>query len=398
MDYRFSKPFASMPQGGGGDVLKMTADPATIPFAAGNPSAETFPLKELRAIADELFQREDAPALFQYGQTEGYDPLRDFLRQRMAQKHGTGRPEDELMITGGGQQAIDLFTRMMIDPGDVILAEDPTFMGALKTFAFDGARVVGVPMEPDGMDLNALEDQLRQQKNVKFIYVITTFQNPTGYTTSMEKRREIYALAQRYDVMILEDNPYFELRYSGEYVPPLKSLDEDGRVFFAGSLSKILSPGVRMGYAQANRQLIERMAQSRMASDIHCNLFFQAVAAEYFNRFDLDAHIAACCQLYRSKRDLMLEELAAHMPDGVALSRPDGGLFIWLALPQGSNSDQLAALAAQNGVAVVPGSAFVPGGCRENPGVRLNYSTPTEEQIRRGVAILAQCTRQVMGK
>lgn len=397
MNYHFSDIFASMPQPAGGDVLKMASAPGTIAFSAGNPSAETFPLKELRGIADDLFERADAAAFFQYGVSEGYGPLRHYLTSRMKQKHGTGTAEDDLMITGGGQQAIDLFSRLMLNVGDTVVVEEPTFMGALNTFRTCGAHIVSVPMQSDGMDLDQLEQVLKSERNVKFLYVITTFQNPTGFTTSMEKRRALYDLAQRYDVLILEDNPYFELRYSGAYVPPLKSIDTEGRVLFAGSLSKILSPGVRLGYAQGSRQLIGQMTKIKQASDVHSNLFFQVAAAEYFSRYDLDDHIASCCGLYREKRDLMLAELEAQMPGGVTYSRPDGGLFIWLALPEGLSGGAFAALAAQNKVAVVPGPAFLADGSRPSSGVRLNYSTPSKEQIVQGVAILGACARQMIG-
>lgn len=398
MQYHLSDIFANMPPPAGGDVLKLASAPGTIAFSAGNPSAETFPLQALQGIANQLFGRQDAASFFQYGVSEGYAPLREFLKSRMEGKHGTGTAEDELMITGGGQQAIDLFTRIMVSPGESIVVEEPTFMGALGTFRACGANLCPVPMESDGMDLGVLEQVLKTQKNVKFIYVITTFQNPTGFTTSWEKRRAIYALAQKYDVMILEDNPYFELRYSGENVPPLKSLDQEGRVLFAGSLSKILSPGLRLGFAHANKQLIGQMTKLKQASDVHSNLFFQVVAAEYFNRYDLDEHIAACCALYRQKRDLMLEQLEKHLPKEVTFSRPDGGLFVWVQLPQGQDGSKLAALAAQNKVAVVPGVAFLADGGKGSPGFRLNYSTPTSEQIIQGTSTLGQCVRQLLGQ
>ena len=381
----------------GGEVLKMASAPGVIPFSAGNPSAETFPLKEMEQVTKELFARQGAAALFQYGLSEGYGPLREFLQNRMVGKHGTGREFDQLMVTSGGQQVIQLFTHLMVEAGDAVIVEEPTFMGALNTFRSAGARIRPVPMEPDGMDLDRLENLLKEEKQIKFIYVITTFQNPTGFSTSMEKRKAIYQLAQKYDVMILEDNPYFELRISGEYQPPLKSLDEEGRVMFAGSLSKILSPGVRLGYAQAHKDVIARMTMLKQAGDVHSNLFFQAVAAEYFARYDLDAHISACTALYKEKRDRMLSLLEKNLPEGVTFSRPEGGLFVWLQLPEGLDGTDLAARCAQNKVAVVPGAVFLADSTQVSAGVRLNYSTPSHEQIDRGVEILAGCVREIMG-
>ena len=275
-----------------------------------------------------------------------------------------------------------------------MIVEEPTFMGALNTFRSAGARIRPVPMEPDGMDLDRLENLLKEEKQIKFIYVITTYQNPTGFSTSMEKRKAIYQLAQKYDVMILEDNPYFELRISGEYQPPLKSLDEEGRVIFAGSLSKILSPGVRLGYAQAHKDVIARMTMLKQAGDVHSNLFFQAVAAEYFARYDLDAHISACTALYKEKRDRMLSLLEKNLPEGVTFSRPEGGLFVWLQLPEGLDGTDLAARCAQNKVAVVPGAVFLADSTQVSAGVRLNYSTPSHEQIDRGVEILQDASER----
>ena len=397
MEFHFFFFFQHMAPPAGGDVLKMASAPGVIPFSAGNPSAETFPLKEMEQVTKELFARQGAAALFQYGLSEGYGPLREFLQNRMVGKHGTGREFDQLMVTSGGQQVIQLFTRLMVEAGDAVIVEEPTFMGALNTFRSAGARIRPVPMEPDGMDLDRLENLLKEEKQIKFIYVITTFQNPTGFSTSMEKRKAIYQLAQKYDVMILEDNPYFELRISGEYQPPLKSLDEEGRVIFAGSLSKILSPGVRLGYAQAHKDVIARMTMLKQAGDVHSNLFFQAVAAEYFARYDLDAHISACTALYKEKRDRMLSLLEKNLPEGVTFSRPEGGLFVWLQLPEGLDGTDLAARCAQNKVAVVPGAVFLADSTQVSAGVRLNYSTPSYEQIDRGVEILAGCVREIMG-
>lgn len=395
MEYHFSARFARLEPPAGGDVLKLAAAPGMIPFAAGNPSPETFPLAEMRQAMESLFDRGAAP-FFQYGVSEGYQPLREFLQARMAEKHQCRRDQDQLLITSGGQQAIDLLTRLMAEPGDQVVVEQPTFMGALNAFQTCGVQPLPVPMEADGMNLDQLEQVLQKNPKVKFIYTITTFQNPTGFSTSMEKRHALYRLARQYDLLILEDNPYFELRYDGEYLPPLKSLDEEGRVVFAGSLSKILSPGVRLGYAQADGQIVCRLARIKQASDVHSNLFLQAMAAEYFSRNDLDRHIWESCQVYRRKRDLMLEALEQNLPEGVQYSRPEGGLFIWLSLPGGVSGQQLARLALEQGVAVAPDVSFFVPGCQGAPGVRLNYSSPSEEQIQRGAEILGQCVRQLL--
>ena len=344
MEFHFSERMLTLKPSVIREILK-SVTPDMIAFAAGNPSTETFPIDEMGEIANNLFADKSRIAgILQYGVSEGYQPLRELCFSRMRGKYQTGGDQDELIITSGGQQAIDLLTKAMVDPGDTVIVEGPSFIGSLNTFRTYQANLVAVPMQSDGMDLDALEHCLKTEKNVKFIYIISTFQNPSGYTTSLEKRRAILALAQKYDVLILEDNPYFELRYEGEYVPNIKSLDTEGRVVFAGSYSKILSAGIRLGYAIGHRDLIAKLVIGKQATDVHTNLFFQVVAAEYMSRYDLDAHIEKARGIYREKRDLMLRCLEQKLPQDVTFSRPQGGLFVWMELPEGSDGKALAAL------------------------------------------------------
>ena len=398
MEFHFSERMLTLKPSVIREILK-SVTPDMIAFAAGNPSTETFPIDEMGEIANSLFADKSRIAgILQYGVSEGYQPLRELCFSRMRGKYQTGGDQDELIITSGGQQAIDLLTKAVVDPGDTVIVEGPSFIGSLNTFRTYQANLVAVPMQSDGMDLDALEHCLKTEKNVKFIYIISTFQNPSGYTTSLEKRRAILALAQKYDVLILEDNPYFELRYEGEYVPNIKSLDTEGRVVFAGSYSKILSAGIRLGYAIGHRDLIAKLVIGKQATDVHTNLFFQVVAAEYMSRYNLDAHIEKARGIYREKRDLMLRCLEQKLPQDVTFSRPQGGLFVWMELPEGSDGKALAALTVEQKVSIVPGNCFMVDDEKVNRGVRLNYSMPSKEQIERGTDILAECVRQYLGK
>ena len=281
MQYKFAENVDALQPSAIREILKFTSMPGVISFAAGNPAPEAFPVDTIRKISAELFEKDPILAL-QYNITEGYPKLRDLLKQRMAAQQCFDADADDLITTSGAQQANELSCKVLLNRGDTLFCEAPSFIGSLNAFRSYGVDLVGIPMEQDGMDLAAMEEAVKASKSPKLVYVIPNFQNPTGRVMSLEKRKGLYELACKYDFIILEDNPYFELRISGEYLPPLKSLDEEGRVIFAGSLSKILSPGVRLGYAQAHEDVIARMTALKQAGDVHSNLFFQAVAAEYF--------------------------------------------------------------------------------------------------------------------
>lgn len=399
MNYQFADRMVTLKPSAIREILKQTAQPGIISFAAGNPAVSTFPTKEMADISAELFaDPEKIGRALQYGVSEGYQPLKDVTLARMKSKYATGRENDDVIITSGGQQVMDLITKAFVNKGDTIIVEAPSFIGSLNSFRTYEPNLVAVPMQVDGMDIEVLEEKLRSEKNVKFIYCIPTFQNPTGYTTSLEKRKAIYALAQKYDVLIVEDNPYFELRFAGSYVPTLKSLDTDGRVVYAGSYSKILSSGIRLGYIIADKAILAKIAIGKQATDVHTNLFFQTVAAEYLSRYDLDAHIERARAIYDVKRRKMLDCLAAKMPEGVTYSNPDGGLFLWLDLPEGYDGKVLAAMCIERKLAIVPGCSFMLDDTIPCRGVRLNYSMPSEEQIEEGTTILAVCVKQYLGK
>lgn len=389
MDFKFSNRISTLQPSAIREILKVTQDPSVISFAAGNPAPESFPAAEMAQIAAEIFEK-DAAAALQYGVSEGYSPLRELTAKRMKEKYNIGRHFDDILITSGGQQAIEMLTKSLVNEGDVILCEMPSFIGALNAFRSYNAKLIGIPMDNDGMDMEVLERTLQTTQNVRFIYTIPTFQNPSGHVMSLERRKKLLELAQKYNVLILEDSPYFELRFAGEYVPPIKSLDETGCVFFSGSYSKVLSPGIRIGFAIAPKELISKLTVAKQVSDVHTNLFFQMIAARYLERYDLDAHIAKICDLYRSRADLMCKCIDEKFGGKVQYIRPTGGLFLWCSLPEGYDSMDFCRKTGEKKVVAVPGNSFSVDEREVTPSFRMNYSLPSEEQICKGTDLMAE--------
>lgn len=387
MEYIFSNKVKDMKPSAIREIFKSLSDPNVISFAAGNPSPLSFPVEKMHSVAEEIFQNE-ASFAFQYGITEGYPRLREQVASRLKERFNTGSDDDDVIITTGGQQGIDLCAKVLCNEGDVVICENPSFIGALNAFRSYNTKLVGIDLENDGMNIEALENALKANPNAKMIYVIPTFQNPAGITTSLEKRKAILDLAKKYDVIILEDNPYGELRFSGEDVPTIKSLDTEGRVVYCSSFSKILSAGMRIGFVCGPKELVQKIVVLKQVNDVHTNLFFQMVASKFIDKYGLDDHINFIKKLYRDKCNLMLSELDKHIAGKAEYTRPDGGLFIWVTV-KGGNGDDIAKKAIANKLAVVTGSSFNPIQGGYSPSVRLNYSTPSDEQIVEGVKRLA---------
>ncbi|MCI6831122.1 MAG: PLP-dependent aminotransferase family protein, partial [Clostridiales bacterium] len=366
------------------EIFKVLVDPTVISLAAGSPDPVSFPNKEMAKIGSEIFLNEADVAL-QYGTTEGYPKLRELTAKRMKEKYNVGTDNDDILITTGGQQSISLFTQVMLNPGDVVVSEDPSFIGALNGFRSMNAKLMSVPMDDEGMRMDKLEELLQTTPNVKFIYVIPTFQNPTGRTMSLERRKQLLEMARKYDVLIVEDNPYFELRYEGEFVPTIKSMDTEGRVIYCGSYSKVLSPGMRLGYCIGAKDIINRMVVCKQVSDVHTNLYFQMLVAHYLEECDLDAHIAEICDNNRVKRDAMIAACEKYFDPRVTFTRPNGGLFIWAELPEGYDSFKLCKMISAKKVACVPGNAFLSDDEGISNGFRMNFSLPSVEQIETAI-------------
>ncbi|MDD6612089.1 MAG: PLP-dependent aminotransferase family protein [Clostridiales bacterium] len=380
MEYKIADHIAAMKPSAIREIFKVLVDPEVIALSAGSPDPGSYPTKEMAAIGNDIFAN-DLVTTLQYGTTEGYTPLREQTKKRLMEKYQTGTEADDVIITTGGQQTISLFTQTMINRGDVVVCEEPSFIGALNAFRSFGAQLKGVPMDEEGMRMDKLEEVLATTENVKFIYVIPTFQNPSGRTMTLERRKQLLEIAKKYDVLILEDNPYFELRYEGEPVPTVKSMDTEGRVVYAGSYSKVLSPGMRIGFCLANKDIINRMVVCKQVSDVHTNMYFQMLVSRYLDTYDLDAHIKDICELHKIKRDAMLAALDKYVDKRVTFTHPNGGLFIWGELPEGYDSFKLCQEITRRKVACVPGNAFATDESAVCNGFRMNFSMPSLENI-----------------
>lgn len=388
MDFMFSDRVAALKPSAIREILKFSSLPGMIPFSAGNPSVETFPCEAVAEITARLLSEKPGEVL-QYSVTEGYTPLRDALKKRMAEKLDSFKETDELIITSGAQQVMELTTKALCNEGDTVICENPSFIGSLNAFRSYKLNLCGIDVESDGMDMNKLEEALKTEKRAKFIYTIPNFQNPSGITMSFEKRKQLYALAKKYNIPILEDNPYGDLRFAGEDVPTIKSLDTDGLVIYAGTFSKVLSPGLRVGYAVAPAALMPKLVVCKQVSDVHTCLLSQNIAYEFMTGYDFDGHLEKNRGIYRKKAQLMMDCIDSKLSNFLTYNKIEGGLFIWCRLPEEIDMLKLCREGIDKGVAVVPGNAFAMDDNAVNHNIRLNFSTPTDEQIVRGVDILA---------
>ena len=391
---QFSDRVASLQPSAIREILKFTSDPSVISFAAGNPAPEAFPTDVIAKLSADIFAEEPINAL-QYSVTEGYAPLRRRLEKDL-RKDGLFRDGDMLVITSGAQQAIETTAKILCNEGDVILCEDPSFVGSLNAFRSYGVRLVGVPMDDDGIVPELLEKALIDNPTAKFIYTIPNFQNPTGRTTTLERRRMMLDIARKYGVYILEDNPYGALRFAGEDVTSIKQLDTDGHVLYAGTFSKTLAPGLRVGYLLGSEEIVKKAVVGLQTSTVHTNIWAQMLTYRFLETVDFDKHLERLRGIYRAKCSRMLDGLKKGLPGCVNLTEPQGGLFIWATLPDSADMNAFCRAAVQNKVAVVPGNAFCADESAVSHSFRLNYSTPTDEQIDKGVEILCSVAKDFL--
>lgn len=398
MEYSFSENARELKPSAIREILKLSAAPGIVPFSAGNPSPEAFPAREVAEITSKLLA-EDPIAALQYSVTEGYAPLRETLKAYMRQKHDSFKDFDDILITAGAQQVMSLAACALCGPGDTILCEEPSFVGSINALKLTGADLAGIPMEADGVNLAALEEAAKTKKNVKLFYSIPNFQNPTGITTSLEKRRAIYALAKKYGFLVLEDNPYGDLSFTGESLPNIKSMDSDGIVVYAGSFSKILSPGLRVGYCIAPQPLIAKFTAIKQTQDVHSNILAQMIAHRFMTEYDFSAHLKRLRSLYRQKAEFCEQKAEECLMPEISFSRPAGGLFLWCALPEAIHMPEFCTRAVREyKVAVVPGTAFLTDDKKPCQNFRINYSTPTKEQILCGMEGLKQLKDAMLGR
>lgn len=395
MQYTISDRMASMKPSLVREILKASSDPSVIAFSAGNPAPNAFPIEQISEITARLLRDRPIDAL-QYSVTEGRPELIEAVRALCETRYGVPVREDEgLMIVSGAQQAADLLSKVTVNEGDTVLCENPSFIGCLNCFRSYKARLVGIDMEEDGVNLEQLEQAMKTQPNVRFFYMISNFQNPSGITTSLEKRKKILALAQKYNVLIMEDNPYGDLRFSGEPVASVKSLDESGTVIYVGSFSKIIAPGLRVGFVIAPKPLLAKMIVGKQCADVHSTALAQMICEQFITTCDLSGHLARLQDIYRAKCDLMLSGIDREFAPEVTTTRPQGGLFVWCTLPEGADMLAFCAEAIKRQVAVVPGIAFLPEEDAPCRSFRLNFSTPSDEAIVEGIKRLGALTREL---
>ena len=370
------------------EIFKMIAKPGMISFAGGNPSPAALPDEEVDRIAHQVL-KDNGKAILQYGATEGYPPLLESLKAYVENQLGCDIPA--VLPVTGSTQAMDLLCKALIDPGDAILVEDPSFLGNLQCMKLYQAKLVPVESDEHGLMLDKLEEAMATQ-HPKMLYVIPTFQDTTGKTLAADRREPIARLAAKYGVVVAEDDPYRDLRYAGEGARSIKSFDKDGWVVFLGSFSKIISPGLRVGYMAGDSRILRKCTMGKQSSDVHTANLNQAIVDQFLRQNLLPGHIAKICQSYKQQLDAMLEELAS-FPEGTRYTRPEGGLFVWVELPSGMDAKAMLEQAVQRHVAYVPGTHFFAYGGHENT-LRLNFSNSTIAQIHEGMTILRDVIRQ----
>jgi 2-aminoadipate transaminase len=378
------------------ELLRLGDDPDVISFGGGYPDPALFPVEELREVYADVLVPERALAL-QYTATNGLPQLRARVAERLS-RDGMPCTADDVLIIQGGQQGLDLAAKLVVDPGDVIVTENPTFLGALIAFAPTEPAYAAVRTDEQGMDTGHLEEVLAANPRAAMIYTVPDFQNPSGVTMSLERRRRLIELADAHGLLVVEDTPYRALRYEGSHLPTLKSLDTEGRVIHLGSFSKILAPAMRLGWALASPEILERLTLLKLASDTQNSTLNMTATAEYLSRYDVDAHIARAIPVYRRKRDLMLATIAETFPEGVGHTSPDGGLFVWLTLPAEVDAAAFMAetLLPEAKVAFVPGATFFPVDQEPNH-ARLSFSGVPDDRLVHGVSEIGRLLRRRAG-
>jgi 2-aminoadipate transaminase len=398
-EYRFAQRTQRMASSAIRELLKLTEQPDIISFAGGLPAPEVFPIEEFRQASEKVLHDHGAQAL-QYGTTEGFLPLREMIA-RHTSRYGIEINADNILVTTGSQQALDLIGKIFINPGDRILVESPTYLGALQAWNAYGVEYVPIPVDHQGMITDALEEALRICP--KFIYVLPNFQNPTGTTLSLERRMKLVELADRYEVPIIEDDPYGQLRYENDHIPSIIMLDGQmkenlgngyyGNVIYMSTFSKILAPGLRLAWMIAPPMVIQKLVQAKQGADLHTSSFIQMAAYEVSRGGFLDRHIKLIRQVYRERRDNMLSSLDHYFPPNIQWTHPDGGLFLWTTLPLNLDAEDLLRAAVESKVAFVPGRPFHPCGGGHNT-MRLNFSNANPEDIMEGIRRLGDVIRE----
>lgn len=372
------------------EILKVTENPEIISFAGGLPNPKTFPVEEIAIATDKVLREEGSPAL-QYSTTEGYGKLREYIANRYS-SNGLKINKDDILITNGSQQCIDLTAKIFVNKGDNILLEKPTYLAAIQSFSLYEPQFHSIPLMKDGVDTGKLKDILNSEQ-IKLFYSVTSFQNPSGISYSKEKRKEVAEIINDSETIFVEDNPYGELRFLGEDLPPIKSYLDNSILF--GSFSKIVSPGMRLGWIVAGKEIMEKLIIAKQASDLHSNYFTQRVVYQYLIDNRIDGHITKIRQLYKRQRNKMIDAIKEFFPPEVKYTQPEGGMFLWVTLPEGTSSLELFDIALKRNVAFVPGQAFYVNGEGKN-NLRLNFSNSDEEKIEEGIRRLGKAIHEML--
>ena len=388
---RFSARMAGVHRSYIREILKVTQNSDVISFAGGLPSPDHFPAQAMAEAASFVLS-DSGPQALQYATTEGHLPLREYISRRYADKLNLAIPPEEILITTGSQQALDLMAKVLLDVGDEVLIERPGYLGAIQSFSLYGARFLTADLGPDGVDLQQAAAHLR--KRPKMFYTVPSFQNPSGATYCLETRKEAARLIGESDTILLEDNPYGELRFSGQMLPPIRAFCTNANAALMGSFSKIASPGMRVGWIAAGPELMEKLVTAKQASDLHTSIFAQRVLHRYLETNDLDAHIAGICHTYGERCRCMVAAMRREFPAEVTFVEPEGGMFLWGRLPEGVSAEAVFKKAIARKVAFVPGRPFYVDGT--DNAFRLNFSNAQPQLIEEGIARLGACLREVL--
>ncbi len=374
------------------EMFKAMSDPQMISLAGGNPAAELFPKDEMARIAKDILENNPVAAL-QYGISEGNVQLREKITEIIKERENINCNLDEITIVSGGQQAIEICAKLFLNEGDCVIAEEPSFVGALNAFRSYGAVIKGVKVDDDGMDTDALEKAIAENKNVKLIYTIPNFQNPSGITMSIEKRKRLLDIAVKNNIFVIEDNPYGELTFTGEKLPTIKSMDTEGAVLYCGSFSKILAPGLRLGFLIAAKNVTEKIVLGKQVSDVHTSLLPQLIALEYLKKYDIGEHIEKLRALYKKKCGVMLDAIEKYLPEEVKHTTPEGGLFVWCSM-EGIDALKIKDECMKKKVLIVPGNSFAADQSKVSCGFRLNFSSTPDDIMVEGIKRLGEALKK----
>ncbi|WP_455537695.1 aminotransferase-like domain-containing protein [Terrisporobacter sp.] len=378
------------------ELLKLTARPEVISFAGGMPAPELFPVEEMKKVSVAVLEEQGKVAL-QYTTTEGYLPLREKIADRMNKTLKTNVGPDDILMTSGSQQGLDFSGKVFLDRGDVVLCESPSYMGALNAMKAYEPEFIEINTDNDGMIMEDLEKVLASNNKVKLIYVIPDFQNPSGRTWPLERRLKFMEIINKYEIPVVEDNPYGELRFDGETLPSLKSLDTKGLVIYLGTFSKIFCPGYRLGWTCATPKILEKFNICKQGADLQASTISQMEVNKFMDMYDLDKHVEKIKECYVKRRDVMLKAMEDEFPDCVEFTHPQGGLFTWVKFPEGIDAGEMAKKCLEKNVAYVPGASFYPNGGVYNT-CRLNYSNMPEDKIKEGIKRMGEVLREELAE